>query len=155
MEVSYSYYGKEKRGFIIQSSTKYYNDTYGGKNYGERAISLVREKLGCEYVWAMQGPDTFDCSGLMQWAYNVLDVYIPRNADQQSEFGKKLADKKDLLPGDLVTFYTSTSRPNDVTHVGMYAGNGKFIHASSAYEKVVEMDLDTYPYKIASMNRCW
>jgi cell wall-associated NlpC family hydrolase len=74
------------------------------------------------YVWAAEGPDTFDCSSLMMWAWAQAGVTIPRNSAAQAELPEVPLDQ--LQVGDLVTYYSP------VSHVGMYVGDGKVLHAS-------------------------
>lgn len=144
-----------KTGFVLADNTNFNFKTFTGANDGEIAVKLVRSRKGCGYEWAMCGPKTFDCSGLMQWTYNRLDIFIPRCSFQQAESGIIIKDKKDLLPGDLITFYTNPQKPGKVSHVVMYAGDGKFLHESSKYNDVMEVELDSYSYQMATMNRYW
>lgn len=148
-------YYQGKVGFVESSSTDFNFKQFTGKNDGEIAAELVKTKLGCQYEWAMSGPNTFDCSGLMHWAYNRLDRFIPRTSYVQAQYGKILKSEDELLPGDLITFCTDEKRPNVVSHVGMYIGDGKFIHASGSYKRVIESDLKTYNYSAQTMNRYW
>ncbi|WP_300278086.1 C40 family peptidase [Peptacetobacter sp.] len=91
----------------------------------EAAIKVAKSKLGKPYKWGATGPNSFDCSGLMYYAYkNGAKVTLPRTSRQQSNFGKKVS-KSELKPGDLVFF----GRGNSVSHVGMYLGNDQYIHA--------------------------
>lgn len=141
-----------QRGYIPVDATNYRDTDYAGQNMGEKAVSIVRSKLGCKYVWAGQGPNEFDCSGLMQYAYNRLDIFIMRDAHEQIE-GIEITDRAALLPGDIITFYTYKDKPDYISHVGMYVGNGIFIHASTNGYIVREQVLSEYPYKVARMSR--
>ncbi|MCD6654065.1 MAG: NlpC/P60 family protein [Sulfurovum sp.] len=106
-----------------------------------RITSLAKQKLGKKYVWGATGNrDTFDCSGLTTYVYKKNGISLPRRAIAQSKVGKPVS-KKELRKGDLVFFDTSKSRKGYVNHVGIYIGDGKFIHASSAKNKVVITDL--------------
>ncbi|WP_235640018.1 C40 family peptidase [Clostridioides difficile] len=68
------------------------------------------------------GPSSFDCSGLMVYCFKKVNVNLPRTSSQQSKVGKKV-EKNNLQAGDLVFFH------NPVSHVGLYVGNGEFLHA--------------------------
>ena len=141
------------RGYIKQSATDYKEIEYPGKNLGEKAAYIVRTKLGCPYVWAAQGPFAFDCSGLMQFAYNRLDLFIMRDAHEQIEGEEIPKDESKMLPGDIITFYTEDERPDYISHVGMYVGDGKFIHASTTGYVVREQVYKDYPYPTARISR--
>jgi cell wall-associated NlpC family hydrolase len=108
----------------------------------KKIIKLAKKKLGKRYVWGAVGQkNTFDCSGLTSYVCKVNGIKIPRRAIEQSKYGKYVPRGK-LQPGDLVFFDTSKRRKGYVNHVGIYIGNGKFIHASSAKKKVIITNLD-------------
>jgi cell wall-associated NlpC family hydrolase len=86
------------------------------------AVEAALSRQGLPYVWGAVGPDTFDCSGLMLWAWQQAGIEIPRNSAAQAGLPEIPLDQ--LQPGDLVTYYSP------VTHVGMYVGDGKVLHAS-------------------------
>jgi len=92
--------------------------------------------LGIPYVWGATGPNKFDCSGFTQWVYRDMGINIPRISREQARVGKYVR-YEDLEKGDMVFFDTKRRRAGKVTHVGIYLGNGDFIHASSAGKKVV------------------
>jgi cell wall-associated NlpC family hydrolase len=103
---------------------------------------LAKKKLGKRYVWGATGSkNTFDCSGLTTYVYKKNGINLPRRAIAQSKVGKRVA-RSQLRPGDLIFFDTSKKRKGYVNHVGIYIGNGKFIHASSAKKKVVITSLN-------------
>ncbi|WP_399086976.1 NlpC/P60 family protein [Streptomyces sp. BBFR2] len=87
-----------------------------------KALAFARAQMGKPYVWGATGPNSYDCSGLTQAAWKAAGVDLPRTTWDQVKFGQRVATK-DLAPGDLVFFY------NDISHVGMYIGDGKMIHA--------------------------
>jgi len=106
-----------------------------------KMIKLAKNKLGRRYVWgATGGKNTFDCSGFTTYVCKKNGISIPRRAIQQSKHGKYIS-RKNLKPGDLVFFDTSKRKKGYVNHVGIYIGNNKFIHASSAKKKVVTTSL--------------
>ena len=102
-----------------------------------KIISLAKTKLGRRYVWgATGGSNTFDCSGLTTYVYKQNGIKLPRRAIAQSRVGKRVS-RKNLKKGDLIFFDTSRRSRGSVNHVGIYIGDNKFIHASSAKKKVV------------------
>ncbi|MEV0638875.1 NlpC/P60 family protein [Streptomyces sp. NPDC050619] len=86
------------------------------------AVSYAYAKLGSPYVWGATGPDAFDCSGLIQAAYRSAGISLPRTTYAQIDAGRRVS-RSELLPGDLVFFYSG------ISHVGIYVGNGQMIHA--------------------------
>jgi len=117
---------------------------YSGKSSKKsmKMIKLAKNKLGRKYVWGAVGQkNTFDCSGLTKYVCKKNGITIPRRAIQQSKYGKYIS-RKNLKPGDLIFFDTSKRRKGYVNHVGIYIGNNKFIHASSAKKKVIITSLD-------------
>jgi cell wall-associated NlpC family hydrolase len=117
-------------GDIVFNSSK-------GKHKSANITKLAKKKLGRRYVWGATGKkNTFDCSGLTTYVCKKNGISIPRRAIAQSKHGKYVS-RKDLKPGDLIFFDTSKRRKGYVNHVGIYLGNDKFIHASSAKKKVV------------------
>jgi len=94
----------------------------------QKAVRLVQSAMGTPYVWGGESPSGFDCSGLLQWAWNRVGVQIPRTTYDQWTAGTAVS-KKALRPGDAVFFRGSDARGNLPGHVGIYIGNGKFIEA--------------------------
>ena len=89
------------------------------------------------YVWCAVGQrNTFDWSGLTSYVCKKNGIHIPRRAIAQSKYGKYVS-RSHLKPGDLIFFDTSKRHKGYVNHVGIYIGNNKLIHASSAKKKVV------------------
>jgi len=124
-----------------KKSNKYsINDIiFSGKNSKKsmKMIKLAKNKLGRRYVWGAVGTkNTFDCSGFTTYVCKKNGIKIPRRAIEQSKYGKYIS-RKNLKPGDLIFFDTSKKHKGYVNHVGIYLGNNKFIHASSAKKKVV------------------
>jgi cell wall-associated NlpC family hydrolase len=100
-------------------------------------LARARSQLGSPYVWGGASPQTsFDCSGLVQWAYRLEGVILPRTAQQQFEATVPLS-REQLTPGDLLFFAGTYLDPHDwITHVGIYLGNGLMIDAESADVRV-------------------
>ena len=98
-----------------------------GLDFSGRVGKVLRyacDQVGKPYVWAAAGPSSFDCSGLTMRAWEAAGVSLPHNADAQSHYGTRVAPTKNALrPGDLVFFHTP------ISHVGIYVGNGLFLHA--------------------------
>lgn len=108
----------------------------------DKAIELLKAQVGKKYVWGATGPNTFDCSGLVQYIYkNALGKNLPRVSADQSKYGQAV-DKKDLQVGDLVFF--DTMNKGRVSHVGMYIGNNEFIHAANSKSGVKKSSLSGY-----------
>ena len=102
-------------------------------------VALARAQLGRRYVLGGESPSRgFDCSGLVRYIVSALNFSLPRTAAQQARIGDAIpADTSRLLPGDLVTF----GRGRRISHIGIYVGNGRFIHASVKAGRVIEADL--------------
>jgi cell wall-associated NlpC family hydrolase len=81
-------------------------------------------KIGAKYRWGASGPDAFDCSGLVMWAYRASGKSLPHSSEAMSSRRHPRLEG-DLQPGDLVFFYSGPS------HVGIYIGNGQIVHASN------------------------
>ena len=91
----------------------------------QKVISVAKAQMGKPYRWGATGPSSFDCSGLMQYAFkNGAGVSLPRVSRDQATVGKKVS-KAELKAGDLVFF----AKGGRIHHVGMYLGNDQYIHA--------------------------
>jgi cell wall-associated NlpC family hydrolase len=105
-------------------------------------VLLARAQVGRKYRHGGQSPQKgFDCSGLIKYIMAALNLDVPRTAKQQAGVG--LAVNKDtsrLLPGDLLTF--GKGKKGQVSHVGIYVGDGRYVHASSVAGKVIESKID-------------
>ena len=98
--------------------------SHGVSSRAQSALNFALAQLGKPYIWGGTGPTGYDCSGLMMASWGKAGVSLPRTAAAQYAAGTPVSTS-DLQPGDLVFFYPG------ITHVGMYIGDGKFIHASS------------------------
>ncbi len=105
-------------------------------------VSVVRSQIGTRYVLGGTSPKSgFDCSGLVKYVMGAMHIPLPRTAAQQAGMGLALGrDTTQLRPGDLLTF--SRTRDGSVSHIGIYIGNGRYVHASSAAGRVIESALD-------------
>lgn len=116
----------------------------------KKAIKAAVSKLGAPYVWGATGPNTFDCSGLTSWAWKQAGVQIPRTSQQQARYGRRVS-LKDVRPGDLIT---SNWGSGPSSHVALYVGNGRVIHAPRPGSVVKYAKLDaTYKSKINEIRR--
>jgi peptidoglycan DL-endopeptidase CwlO len=100
----------------------------------DKVVDIALAQLGKPYQWGATGPGTFDCSGLVLYCYAYVGVYLPRVSQEQARFGAPVA-KADLQPGDLVYFGYGAD-PARVHHIGMYIGDGRFIHAPATGDVV-------------------
>jgi cell wall-associated NlpC family hydrolase len=115
---------------------------------GQAMVDFALQHLGLPYVWATSGPNSFDCSGFTNWvSVNVLGAHIGLNQLEQMVYGTEV-DLADLQPGDLVFFYNTHPFIEGVSHVGIYIGDGQFVHASAGAGAVVINDL-TWGYYAA------
>ena len=94
-----------------------------------RILDRAHAQLGNPYVYGGQEPGGFDCSGLMEYAFHYSGCPIPRTADDQLANGTVIA-RSELLPGDLVFFNNPEESSEFITHVGLFIGSGRFLHAS-------------------------
>jgi hypothetical protein len=101
-----------------------------------KMLKNAKTHLGERYVWGGTKPNAFDCSGYMQYLYKKEGVALPRTAYEQSRVGQEV-NAAELQKGDLLFFLTDKSRGIPVTHVGMYLGNDKFIHAASKKKGII------------------
>jgi cell wall-associated NlpC family hydrolase len=93
----------------------------------DELIEYAEEYLGVPYAYGGTTPDGFDCSGFTQYVAAHFDGYLPHSSSEQYHYGISI-EKEDLQPGDLV-FFEASDDSKEIGHVGMYIGDGKFIHA--------------------------
>jgi cell wall-associated NlpC family hydrolase len=104
-------------------------------------VALARAQVGTKYVHGGETPTRgFDCSGLVRYIVAALHIAVPRTAAKQSFAGVPVPrDTAQLLPGDLITFGRGSK--GAVSHIGIYVGNGRIIHASAKAHEVIETNL--------------
>jgi len=107
---------------IVQSATAYVPSRGAASVSSNAIVAYASNFIGTPYAWGGNGPSTFDCSGFTSYVFNHFGISLPRTAAGQQGVGVSIA-KSDLQPGDLV-FFGSPAH-----HVGIYVGNGCFIHA--------------------------
>ncbi|SUA43071.1 Probable endopeptidase cgR_2070 precursor [Nocardia africana] len=113
---------------------------------GTSALAAGLTRVGDPYVWGATGPDQFDCSGLVQWAFHHVGIDLPRTSQAQATVGTPVS-RDSLQPGDVVFFYS------DASHVGIYAGNGMILHASTFGVPVAVAPMGNTPFH--SARRYW
>ena len=107
---------------------------------GAKALAFAKKQVGDSYRYGGTGPNAWDCSGLTGGAWKAAGIRIPRTSQAQYRAGRKVS-KSDLKPGDLVFFYSG------ISHVGIYAGSGKVIHASRPGKPIGYIKMSYMPYK--------
>jgi cell wall-associated NlpC family hydrolase len=115
-------------------------------------VSIARAQIGTKYVRGGQSPERgFDCSGLVRYVMASLKVSLPRTARMQATSGLAISrDTTRLRPGDLLTF--GKGKRGSVSHIGIYVGGGKYVHASSKAGRVIESDINR---KASPLIRAW
>ena len=126
-------------------------DEYAAAKYGHRNSSAIRDNIvktarhyiGVPYRWGGESPETgFDCSGFTMVVYRLNGFNLPRSSKQQWKVGSPIK-RSQLIRGDLVFFATSGGKR--VSHVGIFLGGGKFLHAPGRGREIKSADLsDTY-----------
>ena len=128
---------RAERIAAAQEAAKKVGETY-------RISAVDKQKLledakyfkGGRYIWGGTTPEGFDCSGYVQYLYKKHNVNLPRTAWAQSKKGE-VVDIENLQKGDLLFFLTDKKRGIPVTHVGIYMGDGNFIHAASKKKGII------------------
>ncbi len=100
-----------------------------------KAITFADDQIGKPYVWGAAGPDSFDCSGLTQKAWEAAGVTIPKYSKSQYEQGGKHVSLSEAQPGDLV-FWGAGRDPKAIHHVALYLGNDEILQAPQPGESV-------------------
>ncbi|GGC57645.1 C40 family peptidase [Hoyosella rhizosphaerae] len=109
---------------------------------GQAVANAALSKVGSPYVWGATGPDSFDCSGLVQWAHNQVGASIPRTSQAQAGGGAPVSINN-LQPGDVIAMYGGAS------HVAIYIGNGQVVHALNSSSPVKVDNLGDFPFHSA------
>ena len=132
-----------KDSYKKESNSKVVRSNEGGS--GSAVAQAAYNYLGEKYVWGSAQPGVgFDCSGLTSYLYNkVCGISLYRNSAAQSNNGYPVS-KSNLKQGDLLFF--STNGSGSISHVGIYVGNGKMIHASTPSTGVIISDIDSNYY---------
>ena len=127
----------------LAKNAKQTQTRYKISNAHQRVIWSAKKQLRTKYRWGGTSPRTgFDCSGLMQYAFKSIEMNIPRTAKAQYKYTKRIPLSK-LQAGDLIFFHTRRTRAR-VNHVGLYLGEGEFIHAPRRGKTVTVAKLSKY-----------
>jgi cell wall-associated NlpC family hydrolase len=101
-----------------------------GAGTAVQAARIALTKQGSAYVWGGDGPITFDCSGLVKWAFEQAGMPgLPHSAEEQARMGRSVA-RSDLQPGDLIALYSP------ISHIGIYVGDGFYVNAPQSGDVV-------------------
>jgi cell wall-associated NlpC family hydrolase len=111
-----------------------------GHGKGAKALAFAKRQLGDRYRYGASGPNAWDCSGLTRGAWKAAGVKLPHSARSQFHKGRKVS-RSHLKKGDLVFFYSG------ISHVAIYAGNGKVIHAPRPGKRVSYIKIKYMPFK--------
>jgi cell wall-associated NlpC family hydrolase len=106
-------------------------------------LRTARKYLGVPYRYGGDDPSGFDCSGFVMYVYEANNISLPRGTKAQFDRGKKIS-LKNVRPGDLLFFQTSSQR---ISHVGIYEGKGRFIHAPSSGKRISHASLTNIYWK--------
>jgi cell wall-associated NlpC family hydrolase len=118
----------------------------GVSQAGARIVSTAMAQVGVQYRYGGSSPGQgFDCSGLVAYVYGQQGIRVPRTAAQQFAAATVIRER-DLQPGDLV-FFRLAGPKAEVSHVGIYAGAGMFVHAPQSGKRVGEASLDDDYYR--------
>jgi cell wall-associated NlpC family hydrolase len=121
---------------IFNQTGQYPNiDIPGGNSVGAVALRAALTRRGDPYVWGAAGPGQFDCSGLVLWAYAQEGIHLDHYTGDQWNEGQHIS-RSQLQPGDLVFFFA------DISHVGLYIGNGLMVDAPSFGQDVMVQQID-------------
>ncbi|HVA76005.1 MAG TPA: C40 family peptidase [Acidimicrobiales bacterium] len=116
-----------------------------GSSTRARIVSAALSKVGQPYVWGAAGPDQFDCSGLVQWAFRQAGILMPRTAAEQFLTGVHI-QLSQAQPGDLLFWTYDPNDPTFVDHVAVYLGNGMMVEAPHT-----GLDVQVVPVPTANM----
>ena len=133
---------RERRPFAALSTT--------ALSMRDSIVVVARSQIGTRYRFGGTTPSGgFDCSGFVRYVLGAIRLALPRTAAEQAELGATIPkDTTRLRPGDLLTF----GRGNRVTHIGIYVGDGRYVHASPKAGRVIETTLERTE---SSLVRVW
>lgn len=108
------------------------------RDVGSIVVNAALTRVGAPYAWAAAGPDAFDCSGLVVWAFHQAGLTLPRSSQALASGGAPVSPEA-MRPGDVISLFP------DASHVGIYVGDGRMIHAQFEGEPVVVESLYRAP----------
>ncbi len=117
--------------------------SHGGSEMGSKIVNTAMSKLGAPYRRGSAGPNAFDCSGFVYWVHKQHGITLTRSSAEMIKCGKPVPSDK-LQPGDVVYFENTYRR--GISHVGIYIGNGEFVHAANHRKGVVVGSLSSSYY---------
>ena len=112
----------------------------------QAVLDLAKAQLGKPYAWGAEGPNSFDCSGLTYYVYGKVGIKLPRVSRDQYNVGSSV-NYSSLKPGDLL--FSSTDGSGNITHVGIYIGNGEMIHSPKPGDVIQRTNINTSYWKNA------
>lgn len=133
------------KGYMSADYVKIKTADNSDSKLGNQIVATAKQYLGTPYVYGGASPKGFDCSGLVYYVYGQYGYKLQRGAGSQYKYNGTSVSKSNLQPGDLV-FFSERNNYSSVGHVGMYIGDGKFIHASSGKGQVIITELESYYY---------
>jgi hypothetical protein len=118
-----------RSGYVRKADCISFDEWSNSESDVQSIFSVAREMMGFPYLWGGTSSKGIDCSGFMKLVFYSQGIILARDASQQARYGESidLASRNNLQPGDLLFFGRTAQR---ITHVGMYIGNGDFIHSS-------------------------
>lgn len=105
-----------------------------GSGLASDAANHALSRQGAPYEWGAEGPDSFDCSGLVLWSFEQVGVSMPRSSSEQAQVGVSVSQSQ-LQPGDLIALY------DPVSHIGIYVGDGQYVNAPQSGDVVKVSDV--------------
>jgi peptidoglycan DL-endopeptidase CwlO len=105
---------------------------------GAVAVQAALTRIGSPYSWGASGPNAFDCSGLVMWAFGQAGLNLPHSSQALAQGGQSVS-RDQMQPGDLITYYS------DASHVAIYIGDGMMVHASTYGTPVRVAPVDNAP----------
>ena len=122
-----------------------------GSSKGQQIANTACQYVGYPYVYGGSDPSGFDCSGFVQYIYGLYGYSILRTAEQQATEGYAVS-RDQLQPGDIICFSYGSGY---IGHVGIYIGNGQFVHACNSNTGVIITDLNSSSYsdRVAACRR--
>lgn len=133
--------GGKSTGTPVSAATLKNSANYQGASLAKQIIATAKQYIGVPYVWGGTSPSGFDCSGLTYYVFKRHGITLNRNSASQYQHGTYVS-KSNLQPGDLV-FFANTYREG-ISHVGIYIGDGQFIHASSSQGVTISFLSNSY-----------
>jgi murein DD-endopeptidase / murein LD-carboxypeptidase len=120
---------------FLNSGTQYKLKT--GRTKPNHVIRTAEKYIGTPHCMGGITPKCMDCSGLTSTSFGAHKISLPRRSQDQARHGRIIFDRNDLKRGDLVFFTKSYNSPDYITHVGIYLGSGRFLHASSSQGVII------------------